>query len=469
MSAPLLWIALPLGAAFLLLFISNERLTAALGGSLCLVLAALALLFPTDTAQRVFFGLFSIRIDSTLTLMGRQIQLTPANQIILALAYGLGAFWFFGALALKTNRRLVPLGIAVLALLVASLAVKPFLYAAPLIEMAVLLSLPILVPSGKTPGQGTLRFFNYQSLAMPFILLAGFMLEGIDAGPRDFGLVQSGALILGIGFAFLLAIFPLSVWMPMLMEETPPYLAGFLLAVFPTFHLLFGLNFVDRYAWMRESPAFFTFIRLVGLSALIPAGFLALFERHLGRVLGYFVSAEIGISLIALSLTNHLTGLQIILGLIIPRTLALGLWALSLATLGKEKPTLELSALQGAARSFPLASAGIVVSMLALSGVPLLAIFPLNQALWEALAAESPLSAALMGLAMAGLWGVSLRALAVLNLHAPATPWSSLETWPQRVLSIAGLTTLFILGLFPQWLEPVLANLPGMFERLAGR
>jgi len=70
---------------------------------------------------------------------------------------------------------------------------------------------------------------------------------------------------------------------------------------------------------------------------------------------------------------------------------------------------------------------------------------------------------------MAGLWGVSLRALAVLNLHAPATPGSSLETWPQRVLSIAGLTTLFILGLFPQWLEPVLANLPGMFERLAGR
>lgn len=466
MSAPLLWIALPLVVGLGLLLVGDDRWRALLGGLFSTLLAGLALLLPTDSAQRLFFGLLSVRIDSTLTLMGRQIQLTAADQMILALAYGLGAFWFFGSLTVKTNRRLVPLGLALLALLVASLAVKPFLYAAPLIEMAVLLSLLLLVEAGEKPGRGVLRFAAYQSLAMPFILLAGFLLEGVEAGPRDFGLVQQAALILGIGFAFLLAVFPFSVWMPMLMEEILPYLAGFLLAALPTFHLLFGLNFVDRYAWMRESATFYGFLRLVGLTTIFPAGILAFFERHQGRAAGYFVTAEIGFSLLALSLSNHLTGLQLVFGLIVPRTLALGLWMLSLAAL--KQADLSFSALQGAARRFPLAAAGIVFSMLTLSGVPLLAGFPLRQALWENLSAESPVSALLMGLATAGLWGASLRTLAVLNLQPESAPWDSQETWPQRLLILTGLVALFALGLFPQWIEPLFLNLPGLFERLAG-
>jgi len=463
MSAPILWIVLPLALSFFLLFVPDERWVGWLGGLTALTLAALALFFPTDSAQLVL-DLFSVRIVSTLTLLGRQIQLTPADQLILVLAYGIGAFWFLGALTVGSARRVVPLGLAIVALLVASLAVKLFLYAAPLLEMAVLLSLPMLAAAGESAGRGVARFWVYQSLALPFILLAGFLLSGIEAGPRDFALVAPAALLLGLGFAFLLSVFPLYAWIPMLAEEAPPYVMGFLLTVLPTFHLLFGLNFVDRYAWMRESPQFFLIIRLVGLMTLVSAGVFAMFQRHLGRMLGYFVAAEIGLSLVALSLSNHITSLQLIFGLIMPRTLALGMWALSLAVLNNATGTLSLPALKGLARRYPLAAAGTIFSMLSLSGVPLLAGFPLRQSLWEALAAESPAAALWLGISSLGLWVASLRALAVLVLAAEM-PWASAENFSQRALIGLGILSLFLIGIFPQWVNPLLVNLPGMFER----
>ncbi len=460
MSAPILWIAVPLALAALLFFVSDERWCGGLGGLFSLILAALALFFPTDSAHLVF-GLLSVRIDSTLTLLGRQIQLTPADQLILVLAYGIGAFWFFGALAVGAARKVVPFGLAILALLVASLAVTPFLYAALLIEIAVLLAVPML----ESPGRGLLRFVVYQTLAMPFILLAGFLLTGIEAGPRDFALVAQAAVILGLGFAFLLSVFPLHSWIPMLAQEAPLYRVAFLFMVFPTFHLLFALNFVDRYAWMRESPTFYLAMRLVGLISLAYAGVFAMLQRHQGRMLGYFVLAESGLSLVALSLSNHLTGLQLIFGLIVPRSLALALWALSLAVIRPAVNSFSLTDLQGAARRFPLAAAGIVLAMLSLSGVPLLAGFPLRQSLWETLAAESPLAAFWLGLSALGLWIASLRALAVLLMAPADIPWQMDESPFQRVLLALGALALFVIGIFPQWVNPLLVNLPGMFER----
>ena len=73
------------------------------------------------------------------------------------------------------------------------------------------------------PGRGVVRFLIYQTLAMPFILLAGWLLAGVEASPGDLALTAQSAAMLGMGFAFLLAIFPLYNWVPLLIEETSPY------------------------------------------------------------------------------------------------------------------------------------------------------------------------------------------------------------------------------------------------------
>lgn len=466
MSAPLIWIALPFAVGALLLLVRHERLLTWLGALTSGGLALLALMVPTDTALNVF-GFFSLRIDSTLFLLGRQISLTPAAQIVLVLVYSLGTFWFFGTLAVGSARRVVPWGLMTIAILTASLAIRPFLYAAILIQGAVLLSVFMLAEPRKAPGRGLIRFLIYQTLAMPFILFAGFLLSGVEVGPRDLAVVLQAAILLGLGFAFLLSIFPLSTWLPMLAEETTPYVVGFVLSIFPTFALLFGLNFVDRYAWIRESDAFFDVLRFVGILTAFSGGLWAAFQRHAGRLLGYAAVSEMGFSLIAISLPDRMMGLQIVFFMILPRALAFGVWAMALSVLTGSAANLRYQSLQGLARRHPLAAMGLFFSLLSLSGAPLLASFPARQMLWGGLAAEGLAPALWMGLASLGLWIASLRILAVLTMAPENTEWQIGETLSQRIMLVLGMGLLFFSGVFPQWLAPLLVNLGSLFAQIS--
>ncbi len=464
MSAPLVWIASPLIFSAVLLFLPRERWITILGTSFVAILAGLAFWLPPDSAQRL--GPISLRIDSTFSLFGRQISLTASYQVILIVVYGIAAFWFFGTLAIGNARRIIPMGLAITALLVASLAVTPFLYAALLIEMAVLLSVPLLISPGQKPGHGLMRFIIYQTLAMPFILFAGFLLSGIEAGPADVALIGQAAIMLGLGFAFLLSIFPLYTWAPLLTEESMPFAVGFIFSVFPTFSLVFGLSFLDRYSWLRDSAALSTALRLAGLLMVVSAGLWAAFQRHFGRIFAYAAMAETGLSLLAMSLPDRQAGLQILFYLLIPRALAFGVWSLSLSVFKMEFSDLKFTSLKGVARKFPFASAGLVLANLAIAGSPLFASFPIRQALWEKLANQSIQDALWFALASLGLWTGALRALAVLVMSPENILWESKETWSQRLLIGIGVLGLLTFGLFPQWAQPFFANLPSMFAHL---
>ena len=121
MSAPLIWILIPLGMVPLLWIPRRERVTASLGGGLTLLLAVTAWELPLETVLRL--GPWPIKIASTLEILGRRLILTNADRPLLALIYGMAAFWFLASAAAGNSRRLVTLGLAIVALLVASLAV----------------------------------------------------------------------------------------------------------------------------------------------------------------------------------------------------------------------------------------------------------------------------------------------------------------------------------------------------------
>jgi NADH-quinone oxidoreductase subunit N len=227
MNAPTLWIIIPIVLGILLLLINNQRVLSVLGGSFAVALAVIAQFVPIEVALKV--GSYSFRIDAAFSILGRSLVIPPTEGSLLALIYGAAALWFFGAEASKTATRLVPLGFMIIALLVASIAVQPFLYAALFIEMAILIAIPMLTSIYRPPGRGVVRFLIYQTLAMPFILLAGWLLAGVEASPGDLALTAQSAAMLGMGFAFLLAIFPLYSWIPLLIEENSPYIVGFLL------------------------------------------------------------------------------------------------------------------------------------------------------------------------------------------------------------------------------------------------
>ena len=463
MSAPLLWIIIPAVIAIASLLISSQRVLTIVGGSLALVLAFIALIIPIDQALQI--GNFSFKITPAIQILGRRLILIPADGALLAIFYGLVAMWFFGGEITGTANRLIPYGLLIVALLVASIAVEPFLYAAILIEMAVLLAVPLLLPQNQAPGPGIIRFLIYQTLGMPFILFAGWLLAGVEASPGDLALAVQSATILGLGFAFLLALFPLYTWLPMLADETSPYVLGFLYWILPTITIIFGMGFLDRYAWLRTSEQLSQILTIGGLLMVVTGGLWSAFQRHLGRQMAYAVIAETGFSLLALSLPPE-KAIELIFLLIIPRSLALLVWAMSLTRLNNRIAPFTFSSVQGLARTYPITAAGLLLAHLSVAGFPLLAGFPIRLALWEGLAAQSLGVAFWFLIGILGLLIGSIRSLAVLVMAPQGTGWELRETWGSGIMIGIGVTALFTLGIFPQILRPILINLPTMFEHL---
>ncbi|HEX5943085.1 MAG TPA: proton-conducting transporter membrane subunit, partial [Anaerolineales bacterium] len=463
MNAPTLWIIFPIVLGILMLFINNQRILSVLGGSFAVVLALIAQFVPIEAALKV--ASFSLKIDSGLVILGRSLIIPPTEGSLLALIYGAAALWFFGAEASKTALRLVPLGFMIIALMVASIAVQPFLYAALFIEMAILLAIPMLTSIYRTPGRGVVRFLIYQTLAMPFILLAGWLLAGVEASPGDLALTAQSATMLGMGFAFLLAIFPLYSWIPLLIEENSPYIVGFLLWILPTITIIFGAGFLDRYSWLRSSPQLILALRYLGLLMVVTGGGFAAFQRHLGRIMAYGSIAETGFSLLALSLDLRL-GIPILFLLIPARALGLAVWSLSLTIIRGNVENMRFGAARGILRAMPVAGAGMVVATLSTGAFPLLAGFPSRLALWEGLSRDSISAALWMAVGIVGLLTSAFRSLAVISMADEYTDWAVRETPTQMTMLGLGMIGLFLLGLFPQSVQFFMANLPLMFEHL---
>ena len=463
MNAPTIWILVPIFFGLLLLFINNQRALSILGGVFATALALIAQFVPLEEAMLV--GTFSFKIDSSLSVLGRTLVILPAEGSLLALIYGATALWFFGAEASNTATRIVPIGLIITGLMVASLAVEPFLFAALFIEMAILLAIPLLTSIYSPPGKGIVRFLIYQTLAMPFILVTGWLLAGVEASPGDLALAAQSASMLGLGFAFLLAIFPLYNWVPMLMEEASPYTAGFLLWILPTITIIFGAGFLDRYSWLRSSPELITALRFTGLLMIVTGGLFAGFQRHLGRIMAYGVIAETGFSILALSLDPKL-GIPILFLLIPARALGQAVWSLSLTVIKDQVDTMRFGATRGVLRIAPIAGAGMIIATLSTGAFPLLAGFPARLALWEGLSRISLSASVWMGIGIMGLLTSAFRSLAVISMAEEFTTWERRESLSQTIMLGLGMIGLFVLGLFPQIVQYFLSELPAMFENL---
>ena len=463
MSAPLLWIIIPFAMAGILILLGNQKAVYLTACLLALFLTLAAWLLPIESALNL--GPWTIQLSSSIQILGRNLTLTSADRSFLVLIYGSTFFWFIPAASLKIANRLIPLGLGITSLLVAALAVEPFLYAALIIEMAVLLSIPLLISAGQKATKGVLRFLIFQTLAIPFILFSGWLLAGSGANPGDLVLVQQAAILLSLGFAFLLAVFPFYTWIPLLAEEAHPYLVGFLLWMLPTTTLFFGLGFLDRYSWLRDAPALTSLLTLVGALMVVTGGILSAFQRHLGRIMGYAIISETGFSLLALSLGSQ-NGLSIFLLLLVPRTLSLAIWALCLSILREQAPGLKLEEVKGLGHIWPFASAGLVLANLAVAGLPLLAGFPAHQAVWEGVARGSLPVAFWVLVGSLGLFASAVRVLGTLSSAPAGSTWGTRETQLQRIFVSIGVMALFLLGLFPQWILPLWTKLPAIFEHL---
>ena len=333
------------------------------------------------------------------------------------------------------------------------------------LDMAAMLVIPLLVPLYQKPGRGVIRFLIYQTLAMPFILFSGWMLAGVEASPGAIGATLLAGTILGLGFAFLLGVFPLYNWVPMLMEESSPYVTGFLLWALPTFTVIFALGFLDRYTWLRTSPQLSSVLQFAGVLMVVSSGFFASQQRHIGRIMGYTAVAETGLLVLAMGLkSSEIVNITFLL--LIPRGLELAVWALALSIIKRKAYSLRFGEVQGMARSYPIAVAALILANLSMTGYPLLAGFPPRLALWQELAGQSLVISFWVFVGLLGLLIAAMRTLAVFVMAEENKTWELNESWVQITMLGLGVIGLFILGMFPQVLQPFIINLPALFNHL---
>ena len=221
MSAPVLWIFTPILASILFWFFRRNRnitFLSAIGVAACLTI--LAALLPID--KLVSFSFFSANISPNFTLLGRSLVLVDAERSFLILAYAMLTVWLGMAWLSRTRWIFAPVSMALVALMIAAIAVQPFFYSALIVEIAVLLSILILYKPGQSSTRGVVRYLIFQTLAIPCILIIGWLTEVAGTNPTDPALVNLMILLFGLGFAFWLAVFPFYTWQPMLSEESDP-------------------------------------------------------------------------------------------------------------------------------------------------------------------------------------------------------------------------------------------------------
>lgn len=475
MSAPFIWIILPIIIAVpLFVFRRWKRAVSLAGIFICLLLAGLAWQLPLGGVVELspWPSVSTLRISETMSFFGRNLTLGNEDRIILIMIYLAGALWLGGALAANASPLFVPVSLMTAALLTAAISVDPFLYAAILVLFTSILCLPLLTQAGAPAGRGSVRFIAFQTLSMPFILLAGWMVGGIEGEALNEGVALRAAWMFGFGLIFALAVFPFHSWIPLVSEESHPYVASYVLFTIPTIVSLFLLTFLVQFILPVVPGMVWPAIRFLGLLMVFVGGMWCAIQNHLGRMVGFAVISEIGLILLTLSLGPGTTSmflepaLPIFFTQILARGIAIAVWALSLSIIQAQQGGLEFRKVQGAAHHLPLAAIAAVLAQFSLAGVPLLAGFPVRLALWSSLA-EINLSTAFLALAGGvGLLIGGMRTMAVLIAGDEPPRWKSTETTAQKLLLTLGCIMLFLLGIFPQWLLIPIQSMAAAFTNL---
>ena len=454
MSAPIIWIVFPfllsIGMLFLFKYPSILR-TIALGAGLLLTM--IALLQPIGNV--INFGRLVLDFRPEMMVLGRSLFLDNADRFSLLMIYSILTIYLLLMDVLKVPIKFIPLSLAVSALLVTALAVQPFLYAAVIVELAVLLIVVMVTDKKVDQGKGVIRFLVYLTLAMPFILFSGWILGGTFASPSNASYLIGAAAALFFGFAIWLAVFPFHAWVAQFSRAVKPYLFGFVFSQLPIVVLLIIVSYVSSLVWLRSASYLAPALSTIGIIMIVTTGIQAAVEKDLKRLLGATVLLETGFALVMISLKSDL-GVTLLYRSFVPRVIALALLVFSLSVLetGGVMPSFE--GIRGSLRKFPFASVGVLFSLFSIAGFPLFAAFPVRI---ELLHQVGTMSVSPLIWMVAGLTGFIIAVVKTFFfITFPLNgKWTSGEKVSQAIVIIFGVVLLALLGLIPGLLQSFIA------------
>lgn len=467
----LIWIVLPIAVGVAMSLLQRWRKVYHLFAVFSpLILAVLAALFSSGLVL-TFAGRQFVLADS-LTILGRNLQIT-ANQLgMVSLLYLVCFAWNTLSRLFGVSQWFGSLSLVITGLWVSVQFLNPFIYSAVVIELIALISVPLLSPRGLPAKSGIIRFLSMQTIALPLILLSGWMVSGIETSPSAEDLVLRGALLVLLGFVLWLGIFPLHSWLPMLTEESHPWTTTFLLGTMQLSLTFFFLKVLNQYGWLRTLPALDLAFKWIGALCILSAGLIAAFQKNINRLLGYFFLAETGYIILAIAFRNF-GGIQILTLTLMPRIL--GYWALGFALSSLQQATesksLDLEGLRGLIWRFPITSLLLLVSILNIIGMPLFAVYPSKHILWNLLPIDTLPLSILVAIGVLGMLTLFLRLFSTLIHPNQENPGQTAEEPKQEsvgmILAVVFISFgLILLGVLPNVIIGPFENLLSSFQNL---
>jgi formate hydrogenlyase subunit 3/multisubunit Na+/H+ antiporter MnhD subunit len=283
---------------------------------------------------------------------------------------------------------------------------------------------------------------------MLFISL--IFLERFRLNPELTSLTQIVVALAIVGFATRLAIFPLNLWLPEIIEEAPG-LAGFLvLGLINVAVVVFLMNFLlQNPLLLVDNEHESQLVMALGLSGAALSALLALGQNGLGKLLAYTASADLGLVLFGLA-TNYSTG-QVgamfeaatfaFFQLLIFTCLSLVYYCNSGRRFGE---------LSGLGRRMPVAALGLCIGFLGLAGVPLLGGFAGKYLIMQAAARQNILWALIAGATVVLLLIAQLRYFHRVFMGRDIPGLKTLpEPRPAILLILAMVLLVIVVGLWP--------------------
>lgn len=466
MSAPLVWIVFPaVGALFLLVFYRWRWVGFLTALVIAVVLFILGMIFPPGSEYT--FGAFEINLSETLSFFGRESVIRAEEIPEVLIVYWGVAVWIAGGYFARAPRLFPAIALGMAALQVAAITIQPFLYAAVFIELLAVVSIPLLVEAGQQVRQGVIRMIVFYTLGMAAILFAGWMLTGGDPVASGSDLLFTAAMLLAIGFILLLAIFPAYSWVPMILQKGNPYPGAFTVFWLIQATLLFSNGLFSQYDLIASGTLGAQVVTVLGMLIILTFGAFLLFQENLGRILGFTIQLEVGFVLLAV-VVQTASDSAVFYALLFSRTLPFMLWALSAAALHHKLGNLDFSSIQGTGYHLRWMSAGLVLSILAVLGLPLLPVFPIKLVIMQAVSTSSSWLYLGVVLGSVGLVVSLLRIFAVLFAQDPQlsnlvagdienagvepgetiAPSEWVESRQVKLILLAGIILMFLGGIF---------------------
>lgn len=307
--------------------------------------------------------------------------------LIVAIMTTVGSFNYMKKVAHK--------GVYFSLILLAAIGMVLVAYSTDLVMLFVaweLMSIPTYVLAGfmkKDPSsnEAALKYFLFGALASAIIIYGISIAYGLTGSTNiaevidgfanlDQEMIPLGLLAVGLfiaGFGFKMGIVPFHMWLPDTYEGSPPPIAALLAAGTKKAGFAAALRVIVLGTVALNLEWTFA-LGVIAVMTMTVGNVAAVMQKNLGRMLAYSSIGHAGYILIGLSIAPFSSiGLQGSLFHILNHAVMKGAAFIAIAGIVTTLAVTNLDKMKGLARKMPITSLGLVISLLALAGVP-----PLN-------------------------------------------------------------------------------------------